>query len=457
MALDHLNRPDTQVHKAVQLERQGDLLLIWAQYRLPAAALYLRYDREEKHVVSMDVSRPDGIGLVHCVEPGLLAIGVSAFSDAGLDPKLPLATIAFAAGPSTVHRRPAAISQDARSAVRDLAAAESEGVTTLQWSERHTGDYDLNGEVNIADLTPIGMNFFATYSGTDDPNYAKLEVIDGDENGEVNIADLTPIGANFRSYITGYNVYRTALNTPDEQPDPAEGGRWIKVENASTPDGPSAPRDYNGQDFRLPYTFIDPDAELGSDYGYYVVATGQPDETPYEGLASNVATLSVGPPPALMELFIQAPHSELLSIDDEFYVGVKVSQVVGLFSANVRFEYDSSLVTFMEAVDSYTDTQSTLHSNMLEPPLFVSANNVGEAADDYILLGFNATQTKGTPVKEGDGYIGYAKFRAIAEGINPQCFRFPQSTTHIYLWGSTYGVQAAMVSLGAPLVVNIAQ
>jgi len=75
----------------------------------------------------------------------------------------------------------------------------------LTWYYYNQGDYDQNGEVNIADLTPLGANFGAT--GPFDPTGA-LSAIDGDSNGELNIADITPIGANFRnSAVGGYNVY----------------------------------------------------------------------------------------------------------------------------------------------------------------------------------------------------------------------------------------------------------
>ena len=38
-------------------------------------------------------------------------------------------------------------------------AAAAAGESQLAWRGRHTGDYDLNGEVNISDITPLGMLF----------------------------------------------------------------------------------------------------------------------------------------------------------------------------------------------------------------------------------------------------------------------------------------------------------
>ncbi|MCH7471596.1 hypothetical protein IIA79_01395 [bacterium] len=77
------------------------------------------------------------------------------------------------------------------------------GGYSLEWSYVNTGDYDLNSEVNIADLTPIGQHFGATSA---DANWDRAWVADGDGNGEVNVADVTPIGQNFLATVGGYVV-----------------------------------------------------------------------------------------------------------------------------------------------------------------------------------------------------------------------------------------------------------
>jgi hypothetical protein len=316
----------------------------------------------------------------------------------------------------------------------------------LFWSNAFTGDYDQNGEVNIADLTPIGANFKKVFT-TSDENYAKYEVIDGDENGEINLADLTPIGANFRSHISGYDIYRTPLLSPDEVPSVDEAGRWTKVENSAEPTGPSAPRDWNGQNFRLVYTFLD-QSGVGN-FGWYVVPVNY-DATPERGPASNVATVSLIPPNASLSFEIQPPAGPLANVNDEFYLAILVNNVTGLFSANVRFEYDSTLVQYVEGVPSFTG-----HDNLLTDPLFISADDVGVATAPYVLVGFNATETKGTPAVDGSGALAYIKFKCIGAGVNSECFRFPQSTSFIYLWGTTYGVPVATPELGVPQILNV--
>ncbi len=87
------------------------------------------------------------------------------------------------------------------------------GELSLTWLGRHTGDYDLNSEVNVSDITPLGIHF----GGLTDFDEEGLPVesgvnehmaqVDGDSNGEINISDITQIGLNFASLTLGYRVY----------------------------------------------------------------------------------------------------------------------------------------------------------------------------------------------------------------------------------------------------------
>ncbi len=88
--------------------------------------------------------------------------------------------------------------------------------SSLQWSHRMKGDYDLNGEVNISDITPIAIHFGE--SGPFAPGSIQ-SVVDGDGNGEINIADITPIGINYGRLVTGYNIFTS--NNGDEYALPA--------------------------------------------------------------------------------------------------------------------------------------------------------------------------------------------------------------------------------------------
>ena len=73
----------------------------------------------------------------------------------------------------------------------------------LDWAYYQVGDYDQNGEVNISDLTPVGIHLG---KNTGSPDWMTARVADGDANGEVNIADITPLGANFGANVHGFVV-----------------------------------------------------------------------------------------------------------------------------------------------------------------------------------------------------------------------------------------------------------
>ncbi|MCB1186140.1 hypothetical protein KDL29_03145 [bacterium] len=95
----------------------------------------------------------------------------------------------------------------------------------LSWTARIVGDYDQNGEVGIADITPLGQ-FFKQSVAYDDPldhdgisfwpagdplgdgkaNW-RSAAVDGDANGEINAADITPIAIHFGERIDGFNIY----------------------------------------------------------------------------------------------------------------------------------------------------------------------------------------------------------------------------------------------------------
>jgi hypothetical protein len=93
---------------------------------------------------------------------------------------------------------------DNNSQVLDLSVSPGTGnAAVFSWGYRCTGDYDQNGEVNIADLTPIGLYFGLTSAA---PNWTAARLADGDGNGEVNIADITPVGLNFGVRVGGYQL-----------------------------------------------------------------------------------------------------------------------------------------------------------------------------------------------------------------------------------------------------------
>lgn len=102
-----------------------------------------------------------------------------------------------------------------RNCVGDLHIEQGGGEFLLAWSYACAGDYDQNSEVNVADLTPIGVHFGAVPGNTD---WGEAQIADGDKNGLVGVSDITPIGQNFMARTLQYNVYAS----DDEADYPAE-------------------------------------------------------------------------------------------------------------------------------------------------------------------------------------------------------------------------------------------
>jgi len=137
----------------------------------------------------------------------------------------------------------------------DGPAGPIPGQTYLGWVEQAVGDFDQNGEVNAADLTPLGAHFSeqVTYRPAVDGLYYwplgspdddggvpagdapaagspaenwRLARIDGDGNGELNIADITSIALHWQERISGWRIYRSSSSNPVPLllPNPVDAG-----------------------------------------------------------------------------------------------------------------------------------------------------------------------------------------------------------------------------------------
>jgi len=120
-----------------------------------------------------------------------------------------LATLKFAAGTADgaaqAPARNASTPPDDHVIVNDTLTVDGSGI--LRWRYYATGDYDQNGEVNIADLTPLGAHYGE--SGPFDPLGA-VYCVDGDRNSALTIADITPIGAQYGRRVSTYRIYASA-------------------------------------------------------------------------------------------------------------------------------------------------------------------------------------------------------------------------------------------------------
>ncbi len=98
--------------------------------------------------------------------------------------------------------------------VDDLTLLDNlDGTFTLTWTYKNVGDYDQNGIVAIADITPLAEHFQETAEGEGD---SWRGWIDGNADGIINIQDITPIAENFFSQVWEYVIEGASLTTPGD-------------------------------------------------------------------------------------------------------------------------------------------------------------------------------------------------------------------------------------------------
>jgi len=160
--------------------------------------LELRFDKELVAQGAQTMAPQSDLSLLAQGNPGGIGLGVVMPKGESIQPG---ALLSFNLAPAG-H---AALSASNADYVGDLTGSAQVGQDDLSWSYHLSGDYDQNSEVNIADLTALGPRLgHSTSDGDDD---AADAVVDGDGNGQITIADVTPIGANFLKGIASYNVY----------------------------------------------------------------------------------------------------------------------------------------------------------------------------------------------------------------------------------------------------------
>lgn len=81
----------------------------------------------------------------------------------------------------------------------------------LTWTYRNRGDYNQDGIVSIADVTPVAIHFDCE-AGPDCPYYPDddmtevHEIVDGDGNGTIGYSDVDVIGIHFKSLLSYYSL-----------------------------------------------------------------------------------------------------------------------------------------------------------------------------------------------------------------------------------------------------------
>jgi len=297
--VDDTGRPNAELTALYRLERKtladGETMVtisVHGSPGIPHSLLYLRYEYTEfspKETAISDFfgNKNERISMVVSHTPGLVSIGV-----ARLHPEkgMPtgdgtVATVSFLAQPfdESRNRAPASAPKGDWNRVTTLVANTNAGLNVeLRWTEVNTGDYNNDGEVGVADITPIALRFGNIVGDGVEDHIDRY--VDGDKSEEIGVSDITPIAVNYLSVVSGYRVYRHREDQPGFV-DPFIGSQGGPL----TVWRPSVPEDNS----RPVYTFIDTQVEVGQGYTYKVV--------PYdtlaleEGVESNTAYEFVTP------------------------------------------------------------------------------------------------------------------------------------------------------------------
>ena len=126
-----------------------------------------------------------------------------------------------------LHRFPSTLPPADKVAISSLTFSGTTAEASLRWNYVLPADYDQNGEVNIADITPIGLHLRKTSAS---PDWEQARLADGDANAEVNLADITPLAVNFHNTVDGYFLQWSADSA---------AGPWTTLQNIPVAQGQS--------------------------------------------------------------------------------------------------------------------------------------------------------------------------------------------------------------------------
>lgn len=198
----------------IELRRSAEGQAVLVTRLSGAKAVYgeLRYNPADMHVAAIQpaASGPEALVLI-ADDParGRVQFGwvLPNFNvRQGVSGSLNIGSVSFAEGAAAhkVALKAPAGSGNAIDLAAEIIDPDSDKRARLTWLEGLQGDGDNNGDVNISDLTPLGISFGATPGSG--PGDSQARDADYDKNGEVNISDITPLGLNLGTSLGGYKI-----------------------------------------------------------------------------------------------------------------------------------------------------------------------------------------------------------------------------------------------------------
>ncbi|MEP0813581.1 MAG: PKD domain-containing protein [bacterium] len=269
--------------------------------------------------------------------------------------------------------------------VNDLAIVDNgDGTFNLTWSYRNTGDYDQNGEVGVADITPIALHFghveTISWNDSQDP------VIDGDGNGEIGVSDITPIAINFLVECFDYAIQTSSspggpFTTIGSVFRSSASGAGRLIFNVTLPEG------------ALSYIRVVPRDSSGASGAPSVVISTAPEPptvlgvSPLEGDANEVVVFSAsvaGTPPftyswnfgggAIPNTSTASSPAATLGDPGTYSASVTVTNDIGSdtfdFNLTVNAGGVSPEITFVTPTEGLIGSQITITATVTgDPPL----------------------------------------------------------------------------------------
>jgi len=185
---------------------------VWAREveNLKAAALSLTYPADSYRLIEAEyaggLGEQDAISAVipHAPQVFLGAAIIHLDERPGVNGDCELFRLAFRPGSESPSRAVTKAPERDTNAVRLTGSMDANNVVTLKWDELNAGDGDNNGVVDIADITPIAINYGD--SPTDGIDDDRDFLADYDRSLTVGISDITPIAMFYGVNLAGFQV-----------------------------------------------------------------------------------------------------------------------------------------------------------------------------------------------------------------------------------------------------------
>ncbi len=177
-----------------------------------SALLHLHYDTAIYTPVKVTkgdfLDDPLFLAVTHI--PGIVAVGSvvpDPLNKEGAEGTGVVASVEFRNEPIVRERRTSVVPNNTENKITFASVLDDppNKEVTIIFTEKNLGNYDLNTEVSVADITPIALRYLqAVESGN--PANDPVAVVDGDFSGDVGISDITPIATNYLNEVEAYGI-----------------------------------------------------------------------------------------------------------------------------------------------------------------------------------------------------------------------------------------------------------